>query len=694
MVCIVGAQWAGCATIPPNRYGVGEVKISGADQINENELKACLSTRERDRVDIVLGFNEAGKCGEPPFADHAPPQVDLWAWPWTEWPLLDIVALQQDRERIERWYEARGFHSARVEGIAVDPPRAENDATIAPTEDPGCKRRRHDQGCVAEVSFTVQEGPPTLVAEVDFEGIESLSKDLREKLRKANQLQPGERFDEALFDESRQRMRDAFGSEGFALAEVEGVARVDTSAQKAWIAYSLSPGPESVFGKIIVEGAGYLPTEPIVAATLIEEGERYDSDDLRDAQRAIAGLGGVAAAKVEPILPEHGNIIDVRVRVTPVRKQGFSLGAGIQAGELETLTESISVPQWDVHLLGRYRHNNLFGGMRQFLVEERPRVIIQRAFPRITTPRFGNDLRVQLRQPGFVEPRTSLVVSAAHLYGPDPFDIFFRHRIDTGLAVERDFFGGKLFVRLGVTNSVFRVPPGEVTFNGSTPPSNSVVTYLEQIIRLDFRDDVPRPHQGAMLLFSAQEAGYFLPSSWDYVRLVPEARFYIPLPARITIAARFALGMYFITSAYESLDPLQQELGPRDLRLRGGGASSNRGFLPGLLGDGLDGGTRRWLASLELRIPVTKKLTLAAFTDMGDVSREERFRFDYPQASTGFGFRFFTLVGVIRLDFAWKIPGLQVLAATDQRVVDVDSQGEPIGRGGKFVFSLTIGQPF
>lgn len=694
LIFIVFWQVLGCATIPPTRYGVGEISVSGAEQISEEELKICLATKERDHVDIVFGFNEIGKCGEPPFAEHPPAQIELWSWPWTDWPLLDVVALEQDGDRIERWYKARGFHSARVVEIAIEPPQAAKEDTILPNEDAGCARRDDDEGCVVKISFTVEEGPPTLIAEVDIEGTDSLSKELSKKLHEANQLQPGDRFDEARFDQSRARMREVFGSEGFALAEVQGVARVDASAQTAWILYSLSTGPKSVFGEVVVEGAGYLPTKPIAAATLIEPGDPYDSDDLRDAQRAVVALGGIAAATVEPIVPDEGNVIDVRVRVTPERKQGFSLGAGIQAGELRTLTESISVPQWDVHLLGRYRHQNLFGGMRQLLLEERPRMIIQRRFPKVTVPRFANDLRAEFRQPGFLEPRTALIVNAAHVYGPDPFDVFFRHRIDTELAVERDFFEGKLYARLGLANSVFRVPSGQLTFNGMPAPANSVVTYFEQILRLDFRDDVLRPHKGAMLLFAAQEAGYILPSSWDYIRLIPEARFYIPLPAHITIAARFALGVYFIAGADSDLDSLQQELGPRDFRLRGGGASSNRGFPPGRLGDGLEGGTRRWLASLELRVPITKLLSIAAFTDMGDVSREERFRFDYPQAASGFGFRFFTLLGVIRVDFAWKIRGLQVLAATDERVVDVNSAGEPIGRGGKFVFSLTIGQPF
>lgn len=683
----------GCATIPPNRYGIEEVRVSGAEKISEEELKVCLSTTQREHLEIVFGFTEPGECGEPPFAEKSP-HVELWSWPWTEWPLLDAVALERDRERIERWYAARGFHSARVVNVAVEPPRAQEVDTIPSDEDPGCKRRRDRQGCLAKVVFTVEEGPPTLVAEVDIEGTESLSPELREELNQANELRRGERFDEALFDESRERMREAFGREGFALADVSGVARIDASAQRAWVSYSVDAGPKSVFGKVIVEQADYLPTKPIAAATLIDEGDPYDIDDLRDAQRAVVALGGVAAATVEPILPDEGNVIDVRVRVTPARKQGFSLGAGIQAGELETLTENISVPQWDLHLLGRYRHQDLFGGMQQLSIEERPRLIFQRQFPRATVPRFGNDLRVSLRQPGFIEPRTALIVNAAHLYGPDPFDVFFRHRIDTELAVERAFLRGRLYTRLGLVNSIFRVPSGELQFDGSPAPSDSLVTYLEQIIRLDFRDDVQRPHYGAMLMLAVQEAGYWLPSSWDYIRLLPEVRFYVPLPAHITIATRFSLGMYFITSASDDLDMAQRELGPRDLRLRGGGASSNRGFPPGLLGDGLEGGTRRWLASVELRVPVTNRITLAGFMDMGDVSQEERFRFDYPQAASGFGVRFFTLVGVIRLDFAWKIAGLQVLAPTDQRVVDTNSEGQPVGRGGKFVFNFTIGQPF
>lgn len=683
----------GCADVPPDRYGVRKVEIEGARRMSPQALRNCLATRPRERAGATLGVIRPGDCGEPSFTAD-PPRVQLWAWPWTPWPLFDRLALERDRQRVERWYRARGFHHARVTDVRVEPPEAAEDDTLPEKGPAPCERMGAGEGCAADVTIEVEEGRPTLVREVAFEGLEKLPKDVARRIRRARSLREGDRFDEALYDESQATMREVLADASYARAEVRGVTRIDRDQRKAWITYEVQPGPPCVFGDVIVEGNEYLPAAPIEAAVLIDEGAPYDFEAIVDAQRAVQALGSFSAVTVEPLVPEEGNVVDVRVDVTPAREDVVALGGGIQAGELRTLTERISVPQWDVHLVARYENRNLFGGMRQLTIEERPRMIVQQRFPRVGRPRAGNTLSIELRQPGLFEPRTTGIVSASHIFGPDPFDTFFRHRIDSEVALERMFLSGRLHLRFGLKNSVYRVPSGEQRFDGTEPPADSVVTFPEQVVRFDFRDDTARPHGGALLQLTSHEAGYFLPSSWDYIRLLPDARVYVPFPARVTLAARFALGMFFITHADDDLDPLQAQLGPRDYRLRGGGASSNRGFLPGRLGDGLDGGTRRWLASVELRVPVIQDLGMALFWDMGDVSREERFRFDHPQAATGFGFRYYTIVGAIRLDFAWKVPGLQVLAAEDRRIDDVDAMGDPRGRGGRFVFHLTIGEPF
>jgi outer membrane translocation and assembly module TamA len=103
------------------------------------------------------------------------------------------------------------------------------------------------------------------------------------------------------------------------------------------------------------------------------------------------------------------------------------------------------------------------------------------------------------------------------------------------------------------------------------------------------------------------------------------------------------------------LDAPSAELGPTTYRLRGGGAQSNRGFIAGELGNGREGGKRRWESSLELRIRLGGAFGVVLFYDMGDVHRGARFRFDHTNPSAGFGMRYLTVIGAIRIDLGFRL---------------------------------------
>jgi len=106
----------------------------------------------------------------------------------------------------------------------------------------------------------------------------------------------------------------------------------------------------------------------------------------------------------------------------------------------------------------------------------------------------------------------------------------------------------------------------------------------------------------------------------------------------------------------------------------------NRGFRAGNLGDPAspqnytaselgtyddsEGGLRRWEASIELRIPLSDEVESALFLDAGDVNRLPQFRFDYLHLTFGMGVRYQTIVGPIRLDAGYLIPGAQVIGET------------------------------
>lgn len=669
-----------CQKVPPSRYGVQDVAVEGAEVFDEDSILNCLATRERDEVEFDFDVLQTSGCGQPPFEGNRA-KVELWAWPWTEWPYYDRVMVEQDGERIERWYAARGHHHARVVETRVVPESAQATDLLDPEDpEPGCERRDTDEGCEVGVTWVVEEGEPTLIETLEIYGIDRAPAALRTELREAVTLAEGERWDEAHYDRTKAAMKRILAEEGYARAEVKGLVRIDRPNRKAEVLLQVSTGPVCVFGEVRVEEAGELPADTIAAAAAIFEGEPYSQASIRDAQRAIYGLGAFSAVTVEPIIPEEGNVIPVKVTVSAARKHRFGLGGGITSGIIQRNDFSqVSISRWDVHLLARYENRNFLGGLRRLTTSIEPKLIFPQEFPGPSDPRPGLSTQVTLRQPAFIEARTNLRLDFRYDLGLDQRDVFFRHRVDTGLYVERHFWQQRIFISIGLPAFTwYRVPSGEIDGRRRKQltrpelpdlPASYFLMRLEQTIWLDLRDDAARPHRGFFFQLNLQEAGYIWgrASSWDYVRIQPDVRFYIPLPRRITIAGRFLVGAMFITSVNdETIDDLSEDLGPRTERFYGGGAAGNRGYLANRLGSGRQGGIRRWLAQLELRFPVTADIGLVLFGDAGDVNRRPRLTFENPQLSVGFGLRYFTPIGAIRVDFGFRIPGLQVVGGEDR----------------------------
>jgi outer membrane protein assembly factor BamA len=658
-----------CARVPPDRYGIEAVRFAGVERFDEDALAACLYSRERPAVRVGLGGVGRHECGKPPFEKRGR-RLDLWSWFWTDWSIYDRLAFERDSARILRWYEARGYHQARVVAATAEPAQAARRDTLdGAAAEPGCERLSSKQGCEVELKFVVEEGEPTLVQTLTLAGSEGLAPELAAQVRAALELKRGERFDEALYESSKQAILELLQNGGYAHARVTGAVSVDRALRRAEVRVQVEAGPHCRFGQVRVEGAPEDLVGTARALTMIDPGDPFSADALREARRAVFGSGAFSSVTVEPVLAGGSDTIDVRVQVSPMRKHVYGLGLGMQAGIVTRgdTWDPVSVPQWDVHLVAKYAQHRFLGGPRRLTIEDRPAMIIQEPFPGFTKPRFGNELHTELRHVGLGDPRTVVALSGDYIWGPDPYDTFFRHRVDTGLTFERRFLrGDHLYLSTGIKNSVYRVPDNEVTQDGGEPSADYLLTYFFQRIRLDYRDDERRPRLGFMYQTELQESGMGKASSWRYLRTTPDLRVYLPLPWQMTLATRFALGMYFIRRADIELDDLSRQLGPRDLRLRGGGATSNRGFLPGELGDGPDGGSRRWEASCELRIPLTESFGVVSFFDAGDVSKNPKFRWDHPQASSGFGLRYFTLIGAIRIDFAWRIKNMQVFGPDER----------------------------
>ena len=653
LLCLAGSS--GCASIERGRYAVSRLELQGMRQLRPESLRECLLTRERDRLTIRLGAATA-TCSEPPFSS-APPEVKLWSWSWTDYPTFNRSVLDQDVARILRWYRARGFYEAAVRNVAVDPPAA---AQGKPCRAPPC---------LAHVQLQIHEGQPVLVHDIDIRGLESLPLAQREALREAVTLVPGDRFDEGDYDNAKRTLEDALRARSFADARVEGKVEIDTSLRRASVSFQVNPGPSYVFGDTTVTGHGSLPVAPIQFAAGLEPGEPYRPDRVEEVRVEVLALGAFSSVEVREKPDRERRRIDVTLAVTPQPTDALRLGFGVTSGanRRSETGDLESIPQWDVHLFGSYERRHILGTLGSVRIEDHPRLIFGDVFPRVVDPSLGNILSVRMHEPGIIESRTDLFAESTWDYGPDPFLNFTRSDISVRVGARRGFFTRHLLGTASAQQDVFVVPddPDNVTSDGSPTPSTYRYGFLQQDMKLDLRDQATQPRSGAYFALNSTEALQSVFSDWTSVRLMPDARVYMPLPFSSTLALRVALGALIIFDADSSLDDLSRRLGPSSYRLRGGGANSVRGFLPGELGAGSQGGLRRWESMLEWRVRLGLSLTTVAFIDVGDVNDQEAFRFDHLNTSIGFGLRYFTLIGPLRLDAGFRIPDWQRLGPGD-----------------------------
>lgn len=694
---VVAILALGCAeSVPKGAYEVNSVEIRGTERVDAENIEACLATHPRERWGFVLFGSGAPRCGVPPFETSGLP-VEPWVWPWTERSIFSPPAFHRDLARIERFYRARGYYDARV--VTTKVARNEDDDAV-------------------DITITVREGAPVLIVRIRIDGLERVPEDVVEEVRDAVALELGAPFDEALYDATRQRILDALNEGSYAKATVTGQVAIDPRQRIARVELTVDPGPACRFGRVRVEGQGELPVRPILGAAQIESDSVFRLSTLDDAQRAIYELGPFASVEIERLPRQDAPVVDVVIRVVPAREFRFAIGVGMEAGGInaqdQTETAGDSFAQWDVHLLGKIEHRNFLGDMRRLRIEDRPRLIFDDPFPKTDSSNPGNLLLTELRQPAFIESRTTLVARTRWDRGPDPFGgKFLRHDVALGAGPERRFFGGKLLVSSTINLDLF-MP------DNADPYPNYDLAYFRHRAALDFRDDPRRTRSGAYFTLVGMHAGYFLPSAWDLVRITQDSRGYLPLPFGIVLAARARFGFMSVDGTSIDVPPFAPvddsagaaeamrtrillvddlaRFGPLPHRLRGGGQNSVRGYAPNTLGDVqiisdgrvdrlVSGGLRQWEGSLELRIPITENLGTALFVDAGDVSRSTSWRFDRPQTSFGAGLRYHTLVGPLRLDAAVAPKDLQVVGTDDRLrtgVQEVDG----------LVVSFTIGEAF
>ena len=688
-----------CATtgVRPEGPKVLSLEIEGTEEVKAREVKDKILT-----------------SGPPWYKKLLP-----WL-PFGEEPRFDRNAWRSDLRRITRYYQARGFYDAAVVSDHVLAP----DGRALP---PGAELPD-----AVRLTVEVREGEPTVVHDVQVNGLESLPADLRMRVLHRLPLGKGDVFVESQWNALKSRLVDRLREEGYAEAELEAEALIDVATREADLRLEVDPGRQYTFGRIFVSDAPDAVVAPsrIIdqARSVIDEGQVYSETALAEAQSKVLMMGVFGAVKVNRGLVNRdaGTVpVVIEVREAPFHSVRAGAGLGVEAFRTE------------LRLLGEYVNRDFLGGLRRLNLTGRVGYawaanIIDALFNQsISLTRVPNglifDLNAQLEQPRILFQDVSGRFELQAERGVEPAYTYLGGRIELGFAWRPT---GRFSFRPSIVFEGYQIDgtPGLTGLGtaGSASSANVALgcpsgelscfvplNYLEQVFEYDKRNNPVAPTSGYYLSLSLQEGGGPL-SDYAFLRVLPEARaYYSPVPNEgLTLAMRLRGGtlVTFATGGNPA------GVSPIVSRFFAGGPSSMRGFSSGRLSPlqlvldtppgeappppeteapgGEDGerllrqrtlvplgGNGLLDTSLEARYRIgTSDFAVASFVDAGIVTAQSfgtvgegcsgsSFREcagsrtdlgTYLRSNlltaVGVGLRYLTVVGPIRLDFAYRLP--------------------------------------
>jgi translocation and assembly module TamA len=681
------------------------LRIDGARHVNTSDLEAHLATLESQRsppIPIVGPLlhqaagarEELGKLREPPPIPILGPVLYALrgSGKSTMVAPLDRDQLEVDLQRVVAYYRDRGYYAARV---------AEHE--VVPV----------GEGQV-DVRLRVEEGEPVRVTQLEIAGLEQEPEARATIPRPA--LKVGDVFTVAAYDALRGQLESALHDHGWALGEVTQEAHVLPEEHAVTVRYQLKLGQRFRFGPIFVAGTGSVPRDLVRrrAAQEIKPGDWYGEDKLAQAQARVYALGVFGGVRVSHGTPDaqRGIIpVLVAVREAPFRTVRLGPSAGV-----------LSSSRVDLSGVAGWTNRNFLGGLRKLDL-----TLTAGYAWLLSQDRAGPiaKLATELSQPGILT---------------DAVDLTARAELERGLEQGYDFWAERFRLSLPVrlTRRLTFVPsynlevyelfvPGNFAPNDPTQQNPILVScktnsggsvanqhralcllsYLEERVELDLRDDPLNTHRGTYLSFSIQEGWHVGGYGYRYVRLLPEARGYLPVGERAVLAGRARIGAFLPVG--------ESHLPPTVALFESGGPNSMRGYGLNRLSpmqcvtttDPVThkvGCTDAWVPvggnglaeyTLELRFPLTGQLFGAAFTDAAYVSYASadpgawRYALDPRrlQWAAGLGIRYRTPIGPIRLDLASRIPWSATVPRTSP---DVPSgHREPI-----MALQLSVGEAF
>jgi outer membrane protein assembly complex protein YaeT len=550
--------------------------------------------------------------------------------------------LSRDEDSIVNLYQSNGFRNVRVTHRLED-------------------NYRGKTGDMA-VSLTIDEGPQYFVNSLEVEGIQRLNQAAILSMLNCTQDQPFSEFNVAV---DRDTILAQYFDNGFPNATFEWSSKPAGKPNLVDLRFTIAEGNEQFLREVLINQDALKTTRPglIYRSLHLNPGDPLSPTAITETQRRLYDLGvfsRVDAAIQDPDGETSGKY--VLYEMEEARRYSFAAGVGAQLTRIGGCTTCLDAPAGQTGFSPRvsldFTRSNLWGLAHSISMRIRVSTVERRGLLTYTWPRFRNQDRFNVSFTGLYEDENDIRT--------------FSYKREEGSA--------QLSQRLSKATSLFyrytyrRVSVDQATLK-ITP---FLIPLLSQPVRLglissgfiqDRRDDPVDPHRGIYNTLDVGLAEHFVGSQRDFLRFLARNSTYHPLGKKLVLARSTEFGDIY---AFHYSGDLLEAI-PLPERFFGGGGTSQRGFPENQAGPrdpetGFPlGGTAVLFNQTELRFPlIGENFGGVLFHDAGNaysslgnlsfrVSQRNLQDFDYMVHAVGFGIRYRTPVGPIRVDLAYSI---------------------------------------
>lgn len=476
------------------------------------------------------------------------------------------------------------------------------------------------EGDTYRIRFAISPGPPTVVSslEVQVKGAEG-DEEIKAALAR---FSPGvgatlvhADYEAAKADIQRLLQSHGYFQATLAKAKV-GISRSRSSAD---IELEWDAGPRYRFGPLVFEG-GQLEPELLQRYRSFAQGGLYNQTRLLELQQRLTDADYFSSIEVS-VEPEDADPqtleVPVIVRLEAAKRNiytggvsfGTDSGAGVKGG-----VERRYVNSWGHKALAQaeYSQNLQAAGVSYRI----PRYADYRSF-------YGATAQLRNEQTSTFESDT-LRLSAEFV------DIWH---------------GWERSASLNLLSGDFTIG-GRIEDGGDQ--GSSTLLYPELRVKRRDADDFSRPRRGWSALLYLRGAAESVLSDTSMAQIGGEGRWITSLSDRQRLLFRAAVGATWV----DDFDQL-----PPDLRYYAGGDLSLRGYGyqdlgPTNVSGKVVGGRYLLTGSAEYEYALNDRWGVAGFVDAGNAYSNDQFE---PEVGVGFGLRWNSPVGLVRLDIAFPV---------------------------------------